>query len=52
MHNPISIQFFLRFILSISICVCSMKDNPSLYTESKAIYLKQGKGRNKVNCIS
>lgn len=29
-----------------------MEDNPSLYTESKAVYLKQRKGQNKVNCIS
>lgn len=37
------IQFVLRFILRISISVYNGEDNPSLYTESKAVYLKAEK---------
>lgn len=52
MHNLTYILFVLRLILSVSICLYNMKDNPLLYTESKAVYVRWRKGQSKVNCIS
>lgn len=35
------ILYVLRLILSILVCLYNAKENPLLYTESKAVYLRE-----------